>query len=557
MLIGLMLATSALEGLSLGALLPLLTLITSPETFASGPFGALAEMLQKYDQRTAITWILVSIFILFLIKNAFQALAIYMRARFVLRHQAEASNRLFIKTLKRPLVDHLQTTSATALRNCTQSVGQLFNGILMPILTLLSETLTLIAILFVLLSAAPLMTLATAALLVAPSVLVTTALRNPLRRWGKLSHDLYERILHTLQQSLALVREIKVIQAENHFARAHLALAEGHAHNAERQVFAQEIPRLSIEMSAITAMLVLAGFTVVNEGSLVRALPILGLFAAASFRLLPSANRIAGQINSLSLNKAAFDEVIGTLAEGMETEASARDYFQRERSFSSEVRLQHVTFRYPGQTHAVLDNVSLSLRKGTAIGIKGASGGGKTTLVNVLLGLLRPEAGDFIIDDHPVSFEAFQLLRVGYVAQDVVLLDDTIRNNVAFGISSGEIDEARLWKTLDQAHLSDFVRSLPLGLDTVLGERGSRLSGGQKQRLSIARALYHNPELLVFDEATSALDADTEKVVTEAFRELRINKSLVIIAHREATLRYCDKILVMRDGRLDVSPNSA
>jgi ATP-binding cassette, subfamily B, bacterial PglK len=293
-------------------------------------------------------------------------------------------------------------------------------------------------------------------------------------------------------------------------------------------------------------------FTMLGQGRDAASLvPTLGLFAAAAFRLMPSVNRMLASIQGIRFGLPAIDSVHRELS--MDAGTPHRDQAQPI-SFEREVVARAVSFTYPGKSTPALDGVSLFLRKGQSLGLIGPSGSGKSTLVDVMLGLLPAQSGEILVDgvDIRSNLRGWQNL-IGYVPQTIYLTDDTLRRNIAFGVPSSQIDEAAVDRAIRLAQLEDFVLSLDLGLDTVVGERGVRLSGGQRQRIGIARALYHDPPVLVLDEATSALDTDTERGVMQAVTALHGSKTVLVVAHRLSTLEHCDEILELRGGMLVAS----
>ena len=293
---------------------------------------------------------------------------------------------------------------------------------------------------------------------------------------------------------------------------------------------------------------------IVNGADLQGLVPTLAAFAVAAFRILPSINRMTQGINQLTYNKVAVDKIYPAIKEARENGADKRDVIQESGEeglhFEREIKVENITFSYPAREEKVLDKVNLSIPKNKSIAFVGPSGAGKTTLTDVILGVLEPLEGRILCDGTNIDgcMSAWHA-KIGYIPQEVFLLDDTIRNNIAFGIPESEIDDNRVNEVLQEAQLLGFVESLSEGVNTSIGECGARLSGGQKQRIGIARALYANPEILVMDEATSALDNDTESAVMEAINQLAGKKTLIIIAHRLSTIEKCDTVYEIKNGK--------
>jgi len=309
----------------------------------------------------------------------------------------------------------------------------------------------------------------------------------------------------------------------------------------------QAIPRLWLETLAVACLSVLVLLIVSQGREISDALPIIALFAAAAFRVLPSINRIISSVQDLQFSRPIVSTLygdflldVGRIEEGQE----------RIEQFQT-LRMDAVSFGYEGTTDASLRGVSLHVDRGEAVGIVGQSGAGKSTLVDVLLGLLHSAQGSILVNGVPLADIRREWQNsIGYVPQTIYLADDSVRRNVALGIPDDEIDDSRLWLALESAQLADFIRGLPEQLETLVGERGSKLSGGQRQRIGIARALYHDPQVLILDEATSSLDLDTERGVMNAVESLHGVKTVIIVSHRLSTVEYCNRIYVVDDGRV-------
>jgi ATP-binding cassette subfamily C protein len=372
--------------------------------------------------------------------------------------------------------------------------------------------------------------------------------RHATTRWGQAVARLDGETLQTLQQSLGGVKEVKLTGRERFFLAQFDERVAGAARLRSRYTAVAATLRMGVETTFVCGLLAVSLLLTLRSGA--AALPLLGLYAYAGFRVIPSANRIMMYVSELRYSRAWIHDLRADLAALPAPAPEAAERGEPIR-FAHSVVFERVAFTYAGETEPVLLDVDLAIARGESIGIVGASGAGKSTLVDLLLGLLTPTAGRITVDGRDVAgvLRAWQR-HIGYVAQEPFLLDDTIRRNVAFGVGDADIDDRRVTAALTLAQLAEFVRGLPGGLDTMLGERGTRLSGGQRQRVAIARALYHEPEVLVFDEATSALDTPTERELIAALEALHGVKTLVVIAHRLTTVRHCDRIAVLRDGRL-------
>jgi ABC-type multidrug transport system fused ATPase/permease subunit len=351
-----------------------------------------------------------------------------------------------------------------------------------------------------------------------------------------------------IQQGLGGVKDVKLLGREAYLVSQFQVHAVGSAHAARSQTTLQALPRLWLELLAVGGLTALIAIMIGQGKATQDMLPVVALFAAAAFRFLPSVNRVLGAVQGIRYQRPVVDALHGEiqLMSGDVDTAGALPV-----SFDETLALEGVSFRYPGAEAWALRDVSLTIERGTSVGFVGTSGAGKSTLVDVVLGLLNPDTGAVKIDGRDIrsNLRGWQD-QIGYVPQSIFLTDDTLRRNVAFGIPDEQIDESAIEYAVASAQLDSFVKALPDGLDTVVGERGTRLSGGQLQRIGIARALYHNPGVLVMDEATSALDTETERGVMEAVRALRGEKTLLVVAHRTSTVEHCDYVFRLEQGAL-------
>ena len=315
------------------------------------------------------------------------------------------------------------------------------------------------------------------------------------------------------------------------------------------------IPRLLIETVFIVGVLTFIIIYMKGGGNVASMVSTLAAFGVAAMRVLPSVNRINTYITEISYNQPSLDFVYQNLQEGMKTDAmlaQRRAYSQKEKlELKDKIELNHISFHYPDSDKNIFTDAHMEVPKGKSVGIMGTSGAGKSTIVDILLGLLHAQEGEITCDGVDIfkNYESW-LAQIGYIPQSIYLIDESIRDNIAFGIDADKIDEKRIWEVLEEAQLKEFVEELPNGLDTTIGDRGVRLSGGQRQRIGIARALYHDPEILVFDEATSALDNDTEAAVMDAVNSFHGKKTMIIIAHRLNTIEKCDIIYKVEEGKL-------
>lgn len=367
---------------------------------------------------------------------------------------------------------------------------------------------------------------------------------------GKYRQENAKRI-KWIHQSFEGVKEIKIMNREHYFLKHYDNCYHRFSAIQRKQNLMQIIPKPILESISICGLLIMMVFQVMLGANMERFIPVLSAFAISAFRMLPAFNRITAYLSTIMFTKASVDAVYRDIKEVEELQRIA----EIEQKNCSEIQLKKaisindVSFTYPKMQKPVLDHINLDIPAYKSVALIGPSGAGKTTLADIVLGLLRPQTGSITVDgiDISRSFYSWQK-KLGYIPQVIYLIDDTIRNNITFGLGEDEIDEERVWKTLKEAQLEEFVKSLERGLDTVVGERGVRLSGGQRQRIGIARALYNEPQVLILDEATSALDNETETAVMEAIESLKGRKTMIIIAHRLTTIQNCDLIYEINGG---------
>jgi ABC-type multidrug transport system fused ATPase/permease subunit len=349
-----------------------------------------------------------------------------------------------------------------------------------------------------------------------------------------------------LQEGLSAAKDVILLGREANFLEQYRIHNFESARAAEFQSTLQQLPRLWLEFLSVSGLAILVISMLLQGRELETVLPTLGLFGAAAFRLIPSVNRVLGTVQALRYGLPVIDILLVDLKL---VPLAAQSNKQESVSFHTILELSEINFGYPEAANLALKNVSLNIQRGESIGLIGASGAGKSTVVDILLGLLTPQSGVVSVDGENIQTDLRRWQdQIGYVPQSIFLTDDTLRRNVAFGLSAEQIDETAVQSAISLAQLDEYVMSLPEGLDTVVGERGVKISGGQRQRIGIARALYHNPAVLVMDEATSALDTSTEDSVMEAIVALHGSKTIVVIAHRLSTVAHCDRVYRLDAG---------
>jgi len=545
-LLWLMLVGMVMETLSIGMVIPALAMMTQGNLAVRYPLLTpwLSGLGSPSHDRLVVVGMLILVGV-YIVKTLFLAFLAWQQARFASGLQADLSQRLFAGYLRQPYAFHLQRNSAQLIRNTISQVGGITTVIYQG-LTLITEILVLFGISVMLLAVEPL-----------GAILVMSAFglcgwgfnrftSSHILKWGE-ALQLHEglRIQH-LQQGLGGAKDVKLLGREGDFLTQFRQHNTGSAKISQRQATLGALPRLWLELLAVTGLAVLVLVMIWQGKPLESLLPTLGLFAAAAFRLMPSVNRVLSSVQTVRFNLPVINTLHSEFRLLENTIAPQRGL---PLVFNDQLTIDNVSFRYPAAGAKALCDVSLSIPRGISVGFIGDSGAGKSTLVDVILGLLAPISGTVKIDgiDIQSNLRGWQD-QIGYVPQTIYLTDDTLRRNVAFGLSNDQIDEAAVWRAIQAAQLERFVNELPQGLDTLVGERGIRLSGGQRQRIGIARALYHEPPVLVLDEATSSLDIDTERGVMDAVRALQGDKTILIVAHRLSTVEHCDRLFRLGRG---------
>ena len=551
-LFSLMVAGRGREMLGSGLVIPAVTLLLQADlSEAYPPLAAMLEILGHPTQVPLITGGMLLLVGVYLVKALFLGFLAWYQNDFAFGVQRHISRELFATYLCQPYAFHLQRNSAQLIRNAVNEVHKLWFLNLNPTLVVLGEGLVLIGVTCLLFIVEPIGAFIVVLLLGCAAWGFHLYTRGRLLRLGiaRQHHD--GQRIQELQQGLGGVKEAKLLGRESGF------LAKYEEHNAESarieqfQATLQLLPRLWIELLAVTGLATLI-ITMLAQGQEAAAIvPTLGLFAAAAFRLMPSAYRVLGAVQNLPYGMPVIKMLREELKLTSELPINFKGSVDSRVSnlFEEGIELVNVDYVYPGSSEPALKDLNISIRKGESIGFVGPSGSGKSTLVDIVLGLLTPTSGEVQVDKEniQIGLRSWQD-QIGYVPQSVYLTDDTLRNNVAFGIPSAQIDERALNRAIHAAQLDAFVASQPSGLDTVVGERGVRLSGGQLQRIGIARALYHDPAVLVLDEATSALDTLTEKGVMDSVEALQGSKTLLIVAHRLSTVKHCSRLYQLDRG---------
>ena len=543
------------EMISIGIILPTLGILLSPDIKLDFPSVYLFFKKNGFEsQREIIFFGMYSIIGIYFFKTIFMYYLSWVQANFSAELSAKTSSKLYSGYLNQTYSFHLLRNSSELIRNIIGEVHE-FSEMLKSLFVLIIEITALFGIAIILLFKEPLGTTLIFIVLGLSTFLLQKFSKNKLLKWGeeRQYHDglMKKKINH----GLLGIKDIKLKGVESIF------LKEFDFHNflrvgvTSKQYALTFFPRLYLEFIAVLGLVGFIIFQLYLNTPVNSLLPIIALFMAGAFRMIPSANRIIGSMQFIRYSKPVIDIVYNELIENSKFKTTIIENNDKI-NFKYKLELKNINYRYSETDSNVLKNINLTIKKGEVIGFIGTSGSGKSTLIDIILGLLKPESGSIYLDDIEITeiMKPWQKL-IGYVPQSIFLSDDNIKNNIAFGILNQAIQNTAIQNAIIDAQLNDFINILPDGMETQVGEQGVRLSGGQRQRIGLARALYNNPEILILDEATSALDNITENSVMETVLKLRGEKTILLVAHRLTTLRFCDRIYKIENGIVEFEGN--
>ena len=547
------------ETLGVSMMVPVVSTILEPDKLHA--FISKYDILQNIvdnlgldnDMKIAAA-LLILMIVLFVVKNSYLLFLIRKQNTFVCRARNDMISRVMREFLNRPYEDYLGADIPTVFRITDSDIPRLFSLIL-ALLSLCTELVVSLFLGILLIFVNWQMTVLMLVVLLVMTLISVKLLKPRLNDIGRQNQETQSRIAKWRLQAIYGLKDVKVLNRQDFFIRNYYESGKVGADIARDYAVLNSVPRLMIETVFMAAVMLFILIFILRGGDVTLLIPQLTAFGVAAIRIMPSANRINTYITEIAYEQYSLDFVYKNLTESMKTDKEMRavraEIAGPALNLKDKIELKDITFAYPDGEKNIFTKANMVVPKGKSVGIMGSSGAGKSTVVDILLGLLHVKSGEILCDGSNIfsNYESW-LSQIGYIPQSIYLVDESIRENIAFGIDADQIDDNRIWEVMEEAQLADFVRTLPEGLDTKIGDRGVRLSGGQRQRIGIARALYHNPEILVFDEATSALDNETEAAVMEAINGFHGKKTMVIIAHRLNTIANCDIIYEVRDEKI-------
>lgn len=551
----LILVSGLLETVSVSGVLPIVWVIMDPVKSQENRWIRLAMDTLGVDSiERFIVPLLTAMIVLYAVKNAFLLFMVNVQNKFIAFNRNKLISQVLREFLNRPYEFYLDADIPTVFRLTDSDIPNVFH-ILMSMISLVSEVIVFALLCVVMILTDWKLLLLMIVVFGMLSVVILKVLRPRLTEMGTKNQSLQSRIAKWRIQAIYGIKDVKVLHREAFFADNYESSGKIGAVYSKRYSVMNNLPRLLIETIFIASILGYIIVYILTGNDVSTIIPMLSAFGLAAIRMMPSVNRINTYLADISYYKPCLDYVY----ENMNINEISRRNNQtlkpvdpaKTMRLQDKIELRDIVYAYPNTDKLIFDRANMVVPYGRSIGIMGPSGAGKSTIVDILLGLLKIHQGSILCDGVDVfdNYPAW-LSQIGYIPQSIYLVDEAVRNNIAFGIADDQIDDTRIWEALEEAQLAEFIRGLPEGLDTAIGDRGIRISGGQRQRLGIARALYHNPEILVFDEATSALDNETEAAVMEAINSFHGRKTMIIIAHRLNTIEKCDIIYKVDEGKI-------
>ena len=546
----LMVIGGVLELCSVSLVLPFMSAVLNPEEVMGKWYvQSVCNMFGIESASTFLIFLSIVLAVIYILKNIYLLFEYDLQYRFTYGNMLVMQRRLLHNFIHRPYEYFLKVNSGEMIRIVNTDTADSFY-MLTVLLEIFTETIVAIMLLIGIFVITPTITMGMAAVLLIMLFVIMRTIKPILYKVGLEN------------QAIQGIKELKIMNKEKFFQENFETYGSTYVNSLQKNQILLIVPKFFIEAISMSTMFIIVALLIYNGSSLETIVPMLTAVAMAAMRLLPSINRISNSMGAINYREPKLDKLMEYLAEiedrnelhpADDKERSHEVRSREEKPFEENIKLEQVSYHYPDSDVNILEAADLKIKKGQSVGIVGPSGAGKTTMIDILLGLLKPGGGRVMVDGIDIEKDITNWHeQIGYIPQTIFMLDDTICANVAFGIEKKDILDENVWESLEEASLADFVRSLPEGLDTEIGERGVRLSGGQRQRLGIARALYYKPDVLIFDEATSALDRETEAAVMESINKLHGQKTMIIIAHRLSTIEKCDHIYKVENGKIEL-----
>lgn len=541
-----------MEMLSVSLMVPFMNAVMDPTATMKKWYSQILCNIFHINEGEARKFLVILALVLaalYIVKNLYLLVQNNYQYRFVYNNMFFTQQKLLHNYLHRPYEYFLSVETGEVIRVIQSDVTNAFAA-LTTLLSIFTEGVVTGVLLITLLIISPVITVGITIILAIAVIIITRVIKPILVKAGRKNQKASAGLNKWMMQSVQGIKEVKVMQKEGYFEKEFSSNGQTYVDTIRQNMVLSQFPRFFIEAISMASIFIMMAIMIGSGVNLASLIPTLSALAMASVRLLPAVNRISSGIGNLAYQEPMVDKMIENLKGMQVAELDSDDNKERIAPLKKQFGFSNIYYHYPNadDDNYVLEDASMIVHKGESIGVMGPSGAGKTTAIDVLLGLLRPQKGIVTIDGTDITLDRNDWLgQIGYIPQSIFMLDGDILENVAFGIEDSDVDEKQVWTALEEASLSDFVRLLPEGLHTQLGERGIRLSGGQRQRIGIARALYTNPSILIFDEATSALDNETEKAIMESVNHLHGHKTMVIIAHRLTTIEDCDHVYEVKD----------
>lgn len=549
---------AALETLGVSAIMPVVEALTSVDTLKDKwyliPF---VERFQIERTSTLVSIVCGGVIIIYLLKNIYFIFYTWLVKKYTHKIKRELGTRVMESYMAQGYIFFVNNNSGKLLQGITGDITEV-NNILSNMFNLIAKVLTILVIGIFILVQDPFVAIFLLVLAGGCVLAIQLFYKKPAKKYGEMLRQAAAENNRACLEMIQGSKEVLVTGREDYFKKKYVdSIAKHNKCNIKIET-AAIIPAYIIEAVCIAGLLLAVAVQVTMNGASTDRIKTLSVIAVAAFRILPSVGAVSVTINSIRSSIPSFNAAYLTMRKVNEAEdelarqkKDCRKAEVGEIKLQNELSIEHVYYKYPATDQYILEDVSLTIKAKSSIGIIGASGSGKSTFVDVLLGLLEPESGQILLDGTQTALLGNKWNRnIGYVPQSIYLVDEDIRANIAFGVAREDIDDAQVWRALEMAQLSEFVKAQPEGLDSIVGEWGVKFSGGQRQRVAIARALYSNPEILILDEATAALDNETEEALMEAIDALVGHKTLIVVAHRLTTIRRCDHIYEVKDGKL-------